>query len=199
MEILMKDVKKWHKEISPKGYGFLDFALDFANQAHKGQLRKYSSEPYIVHPIAVAKKVAEVFPDIEMIATAYLHDTVEDCGITTDTIANLFGYRVANMVWSLTDISKPGDGNRTKRKELDRKHNLKGSGEALVVKLADLIDNSKSIIEHDPNFAVIYIKEKEKFLNELVDSKKLPKYANPLLDEAIDIILDYYLQKLEEK
>ena len=53
-------------------------ALEFAKKAHEGHKRKYTGEPYVNHPIAVAKIVASVTKDQEMLAAALLHDTIED-------------------------------------------------------------------------------------------------------------------------
>lgn len=191
-------MNRWHKQIAPKGYGFLDFALQYATQAHYGQVRKYTGEDYINHPIAVAKTVAEVFPDIEMIAAAYLHDVVEDCNVSMDSIYNLFGGRVSNIVWGVTDVSKPEDGNRDARKAKDREHNIKACPEAKVIKLADLIDNSKSIITHDPDFSVIYISEKKKILEGFEQVGDVPEYAKCLMTDAWNLISAYENSKLQE-
>jgi len=77
-----------------------------------GQQRKYNNQPYDVHLHAVAKLVASVTDDPEMIAAAWLHDTVEDTPATLDDIAESFGTAVAELVESLTDVSMPSDGNR---------------------------------------------------------------------------------------
>jgi (p)ppGpp synthase/HD superfamily hydrolase len=143
-------------------------ALEFATKAHIDQKRKYTGEPYIHHPIAVAQIVRSVPHTEEMIAAAYLHDVVEDCGVTLDAIAERFGERVANLVAALTDISKPSDGNRAERKRIDREHLAQASSDAKTVKLADLIDNAASILERDPDFARIYIREKKLLLPHIV-------------------------------
>jgi hypothetical protein len=64
------------------------------------------------------------------------------------------------LVEQLTDVSRPEDGNRAKRKAIDRAHTAKASPEAKTIKLADLIDNTRSIVELDPGFAKIYLVEK---------------------------------------
>ena len=70
---------------------------------------------------------------------------------------------MAELVDDLTDVSKPQDGNRATRKELDRQHTAKASPDAKTIKLADLISNSRSIMKDDPNFAKVYMKEKASF------------------------------------
>jgi hypothetical protein len=144
-------------------------ALDFATKAHAGQTRKYTGERYIHHPIAVARLVASVTNDKAMIIAAILHDTVEDTDATLVEIEHLFGADVASLVESLTDVSTPQDGLRHMRKEIDRLHIAKASPRAKTIKLADLIDNSSSIIERDPKFAKVYIGEKKLLLEVLVE------------------------------
>lgn len=146
----------------------VETAQVFAGAAHRAvkQLRKYTNEPYIVHPAEVARIVATV-PEAteEMIAAAWLHDVVEDTGVTLDEIHLYFGADVAKLVFWLTDASKPEDGNRAARKAIDREHIAKAPAEAQTIKLADLISNTKSIVEHDPAFAVIYLEEKKMLLD----------------------------------
>ena len=60
----------------------------------------------------------------------------------------------------LTDISKPFDGNRKTRKEIDRRHLKFATPTAKTIKLADLIDNSKTIVKYDEKFAPVYMAEK---------------------------------------
>lgn len=136
-------------------------ARDYATRAHQriGQQRKYSKQPYHVHPEAVARLVASVSDDAEMIAAAWLHDTVEDTPATLDDIEAAFGPAVAGLVEELTDVSKPGDGNRARRKAIDRQHSARASARAKTVKLADLIDNCSDITRHDRRFARVYLVE----------------------------------------
>ena len=140
-------------------------ARTFARLAHGSQKRKYTGEPYIVHPIEVSEIVARHNGSKEMIAAALLHDTVEDTDVTIDDIRNEFGNAVALLVDDLTDVSKLEDGNRATRKAMDRDHTANASAAAMVIKAADLISNSKSIAEHDPKFAKVYFEEKRALLD----------------------------------
>jgi (p)ppGpp synthase/HD superfamily hydrolase len=136
-------------------------ARDFASLKHGAidQRRKYTGDPYIVHPAAVAKIVREVPHTEAMLAAAWLHDTVEDTETTFAEIEDHFGREVKDLVEMLTDVSRPSDGNRAARKAIDRAHTAKASPQAKTVKLADLIDNARSILAHDQNFAVTYMRE----------------------------------------
>ena len=133
-------------------------ARDFAAAAHEGQTRKYTGEPYIVHPIAVSELLAELGHPDEVVAAALLHDVVEDCGVSLEQIEAEFGPRVADYVEQVTDVSRPEDGNRARRNELDRLHLAKASPEGKSIKLADMIDNTKTIVR-DLSFAPIYLRE----------------------------------------
>lgn len=145
----------------------MDRARVYATEAHQriNHRRKYNNEPYHVHLSAVAKLVASVTGDEEMVAAAWLHDTVEDTQATLEDVEAEFGVQVAEIVEELTDVSKPGDGNRVQRKQIDRMHLAQASKRAKTVKLADLIDNCKDITRHDPRFAQVYLAE----MNSLLD------------------------------
>ena len=144
-------------------------ALSFATQAHGEQRRKYTNDPYIVHPLAVAALVKSRPHTAEMVAASLLHDTIEDTPVTMDTIRFEFGPIVAALVADLTDVSKPSDGNRATRKAIDLAHTALASSEAKTIKLADLIDNTDSITRYDPGFAKIYMREKAALLDVLKD------------------------------
>lgn len=160
----------------------------FMIAAHEAiqQKRKYSGEPYWKHPQAVALYVnqAEVRTE-EMIAAAMLHDVVEDTGVTLETINDLFGETVAKYVNGLTDVSKPEDGNREFRKAMDRSWISIQCPEVKTIKLADLIHNSESILQHDRDFAKVYILEKEKLLTVLTEGDKvLWELAKSIVENA---------------
>ena len=166
-------------------------AQEFAKAAHEavGQRRKYSNEPYIVHPMAVAKLVKSVPHTWEMVAAALLHDTVEDTHVELAEIERTFGSTVAQLVDELTDVSRPHHGNRTVRKELDRQHLAKARPEAKTVKLADLIDNSRDIIKQDPGFARKYMKEMKALLEVLREGD------SHLYSVASEIVRKYYSRR----
>ena len=138
----------------------------FATAAHAacGQLRKYTYEPYIVHPADVVSIVKTVPHTNEMLCAAWLHDVVEDTGVTIETIREEFGSEIADLVGWLTDVSRPDRGNRAARKAVDRAHTAMAPAQAQTVKLADLISNTKSIVEHDEKFAKTYLEEKRMLL-----------------------------------
>ena len=138
----------------------------FATAAHSacGQLRKYTYEPYIVHPAEVVSIVKSVAHTDETLCAAWMHDVVEDTGVTIETVRAEFGEKVAELVGWLTDVSRPEQGNRATRKAIDRAHTAMAPAEAQTIKLADLISNTRSIMEHDEKFAKTYLEEKRMLL-----------------------------------
>ena len=136
-------------------------ARTYAVNAHAriDHRRKYSGQPYDAHLRAVADIVASVTNDPLCIAAAWLHDTVEDTPATFADLEAVFGAELARLVWELTDVSKPSDGNRARRKAMDREHLAAASPRAKTVKLADIIDNTRDITRHDPRFARTYLFE----------------------------------------
>ena len=162
----------------------------FATAVHAaiGQRRKYSDEDYIVHPAEVVELVRAVGGTPEMLAAAWLHDTVEDTKgrITLDLIAAEFGSVVAEYVENLTDVSRPTDGNRRVRKAIDQQHTARARPEAKTIKLADIIANSGSIIAHDPGFAQVYMREQHALLRVLAE-------GDPTLHARAKRIVDGYL------
>jgi guanosine-3',5'-bis(diphosphate) 3'-pyrophosphohydrolase len=126
-------------------------AASFAAKKHTGQKRKGSDgEPYINHPIEVANLLVNIgkVEDDDMIVSALLHDTVEDCGVRYEEIAEKFGSVVANYVRELTDDkSLP----KEERKRLQIEHAPHLSLEAKQIKLADKISNIRDVTENPPD------------------------------------------------
>jgi len=141
--------------------------MKFAKEYHGTQLRKYTNEPYIVHPFAVAGLVAAVTDDEDMFVAALLHDTVEDTDALVGTINKMFGSRVGGFVTWLTNTTKKSDGNRAVRKGINMKRLALAPPEAKTIKLADIIDNTRSILGLDPTFARVYLAEKREVLEVL--------------------------------
>lgn len=148
-------------------------AMMFAREVHKDQRRKYTNNPYVDHLAEVAGIVAatgiracnvEPFACDELavpIAVAWLHDCVEDQGVSLEEIQSRFGTIIAIGVSGLSDLET---GNRTERKAASRARLAACSDWIQTIKCADLISNTSSIVEHDPKFAVTYLEEKRLLL-----------------------------------
>lgn len=164
-------------------------SMDFAINAHTriDHRRKYTKQPYSTHLSAVAKIVESVTDDSETIAAAWLHDVVEDTTATLYDIEQEFGQRIASLVSQLTDVSKPSDGNRASRKEMDRQHLANASSHAQTVKLADLIDNCRDICKNDTRFCLVYLKEMQALLAVLTDgNEELKRLAQKTHDRCLE-------------
>jgi hypothetical protein len=163
-------------------------AKTFATGAHQriNHRRKYTQQPYEVHLKSVASLIKEVGGSNEMIAAAWLHDTVEDTPATHHDIEAAFGAEVGKLVYELTDISKPSDGNRALRKAIDRNHLASASADAQTIKLADLIDNARDICKHDENFSRVYLSEMSALLDVLTRGHpELMRRARKTLDKCL--------------
>lgn len=171
----------------------VDKARRYASKAHASidQRRKYTNDPYIVHPQAVADIVSSVPHTEEMLAAAWLHDTVEDTSTTLDDINSHFGPQVAELVGMLTNVSLACEGDRIEKKNLDRQHCAKASPAAKTIKLADLIDNLRSLVTHDPDFAKTYLIEKRLMLAVL-------KEGDATLWRQVEHIINDSLQRLHQ-
>lgn len=156
-----------------------------ASHGAVNQKRKYSLTPYIEHPAEVANTVTGCGGTIEMIAAAWLHDVVEDTGITLEYLANDFPKEVISLVNELTDKSKPEDGNRAARKQIDLERLAAASPEAQTIKYADLIDNARSIVYYDKTFAPIFLREMDLLLLHMT------KGNTDLFNEAVHMLTTY--------
>ena len=123
-------------------------ALDIAIDAHKDQYRK-SGEPYIFHPISVAKIVAEkIGLDANSIAAALLHDVVEDSEYNIEKIKSVFGEKIARIVEGLTKISKlKKDKILSIQSENFRKMllTLNDDVRVILIKIADRLHNMRTM------------------------------------------------------
>jgi (p)ppGpp synthase/HD superfamily hydrolase len=161
-------------------------ALMLAIKAHDGQRRKYTGEPYSMHPIGVSKIVETVEHTPEMVAAALLHDVVEDTPVTFREIKDKFGSTVAEYVHYCTNVSEKEDGNRAFRKKMDADHFALGPAESQTIKVADLIHNSLTIIPNDQKFFhKAYKYEKQYMMDVLTKADPILKgQAQTMLDES---------------
>ena len=98
---------------------------------------------------SVAQLISSVSQNETMIAAAWLHDIVEDTGVTIGDLQRQFGAAVARIVGELTPVSLPGYGDRTVRFAVDRQHFASTSAAAKTVKIADLSDTCRDLYKRD--------------------------------------------------
>lgn len=139
-------------------------AMQFARHIHKDQVRKYTGNPYADHLAEVAGIVATVDNSQTTIAVAWLHDCIEDQGVTSQQLIDQFGFMVALGVSVLSDLET---GNRAERKAASRARLADAPGWIQTIKCADLISNTSSIVKHDQKFAITYLEEKRLLLDVL--------------------------------
>ena len=161
-------------------------SIEYALIAHRDQLRKYPpDEPYIFHPINVALILSTITNDENIIAGGVLHDVLEDDPNTTSNILlTLFGENVMQYVSDVTDVSKLSDGNRKVRKQIDLKHLATVQPNSKTIKLADIIDNGRSIRQYNRGFARKWLGEKQQLLPYLVEGNaRLYKLASDIINK----------------
>ncbi len=146
--ILIDDLGKYLSEyLAPQEIEQIDEAYLVGAAAHDGQNRK-SGEPYIFHPIAVARILAEIRLDSRSLMAAILHDVLEDTDITRDELANKFGEDVVNMVEGVTKIGQVEfDSKEQAEAENFRKMLLAMSKDirVILIKLADRLHNMRTM------------------------------------------------------
>ena len=136
----------------PKELEIIQKAFEFANEAHKG-IRRRSGEPYILHPIAVAKiVVSNIGLGYKSIVAALLHDVVEDTEYTVDDLRSLFGDKVATLVEGLTKIKTVLDNeDKAQQKSMQAENfkrillTLNDDVRVVLIKLADRLHNCRTI------------------------------------------------------
>lgn len=156
-----KEISARYKDLISNTYRTLDEennklirkAFDIALDAHKDQRRK-SGEPYIYHPIAVAKIVAkEIGLGATSIACALLHDVIEDSEYTYEDLKKIFGERIAAIVNGLTKISIMNHQNISVQSENYRKLLLTLSEDfrVILIKIADRLHNMRTLESMAPD------------------------------------------------
>jgi (p)ppGpp synthase/HD superfamily hydrolase len=172
----------------------LEYVKEFADKAHGTQVRKYSGERYIVHPLRVMEIVRQYNDDLPVLAAALLHDVLEDtsttsAGIEAALLHVMDKQQVASTlrrVIELTDVFIRKEYPRLKRRTRKEKeaHRLSSvSPEAQTVKYADIMDNVTDIAREDTDFAKVYISEAMKML-------KVMDAGHPALRERALAVVD---------
>ena len=129
--------------------GLLVRAAAFAAEQHRGQRRMGSGDPYVNHPLSVARRLVETggVDDAITLAAAMLHDVVEDTNASVDDVAARFGTEVASIVAQVSDDQELDKVER-KREQIRQVGDL--SPRAKLVKLADKLDNLTDLAHTRP-------------------------------------------------
>lgn len=164
----------------------IEKATELATGAHKGQVRKTDGTPYIEHPIAVGQILKEAGFDEITVASAIVHDVLEDTDVTEEKLRDELGDQVANVV---TAVSEDKELPWEERKEKYAHDVAKSDERVKAVSIADKIHNLKSLIDgYEKQGSAIWShfnrgKEKKMWFEHLVLDEVKKTWEHPLLDE----------------
>ena len=201
-EILDKSklISLLNSEIPESDIEFIYKAYKFAFEAHKNQLR-LSGEEYIIHPLEVAKILANLKLDTSTIAAALLHDVIEDTKITSDTIKNEFNEETASLVDGVTKISS-----LKKKTKYDEIHNLRkmllatiNDVRVILIKLADKLHNMRTIKYQPHNKQEMISKEVIDIYAPMAHRLGMSKLASEIEDIAFNILYPGEYKEIAQK
>ncbi len=163
-------------------------AYDFAQKAHEGE-KRMNGEPYITHPLAVARSVSEWNLDEASVAAALLHDVVEDTTVTIDEIKKNFGEEIAFLVQGLTKLEnlqypQNQDAENMRRFIIAFSEDLR----VLIVKLADRLHNMQTLEFLLPERQKIFALETSEIYAPLAYRLGMQKLSGELEDLAFPYI-----------
>jgi len=201
MNITINDLLLHVQTYNPDELEIIKKAYNYANYLHEGQKRQ-SGEPYIMHPLSVAYILSEMHADKDTICAALLHDTLEDCDVTKEDIAELFNKDIANLVDGVTKISKMNFSSKAEQNLANTRKIITGITEdvrIIIIKLADRLHNMRTL-----GFKSEF-KQKENSLETIEIFVPLAYYigAYRIKSELEDLSLQYLkpdmYKKIEEK
>lgn len=165
-------------------------ALRFATIKHKDQIR-FDGSPYINHPIRVSNNVRRFKKSkmkSELVAAAYLHDTLEDTDTTYEELIRIFGVSCASLVLEVTSNQELKQlVGKTKYLEILMKNM---SSYALVIKLCDRLDNIRDLENASSLFRIKYVKETLDILKYVMFNRNLSKTHLLIMYEISKSLLD---------
>jgi guanosine-3',5'-bis(diphosphate) 3'-pyrophosphohydrolase len=143
---------------------------EFADTAHGEQMRKYTPDRYIVHPVRVMEICRLHSSSLAVLCAALLHDVLEDTPVNRTDIYEFLktlmpeaeAHQAIELVVELTDVytkAKFPKWNRKKRRAAEEERMSQTSPEAQTIKYADIMDNCREIVGHDPDFARVFLRE----------------------------------------
>jgi (p)ppGpp synthase/HD superfamily hydrolase len=175
----------------------LDKIIAYTDNAHGEQMRKYTPERYIVHPVRVMKTCREYTDNITVLAAAILHDVLEDTPVTQNELLQFLitlmppgqAEQTLALVIELTDVYVKDaypKWNRRKRKAREQDRMAATSADAQTIKYADIMDNCAEIVHVDKEFAGVFLHECLALLRRMnKGDRELYKRATELVEKEI--------------
>lgn len=165
-------------------------AFTYAAEKHTGQHRKGSGEPYIVHPRGVYKILRDLrIKDVQVLISSILHDTLEDTKTTYNEIKKEFSKEVADIVKDLSSDKR--EINKIGKPEYLVKKMTKISDGALVIKLADRLQNLTDIFSMSKDFAEKMWSQTYYIIKRLRTERTLTQTHKKLIRKILDILQRY--------
>jgi len=191
-------------EIVKKNYQDTDLilkAFDFACEAHKNEKRK-TGEPYIIHPIAVAKTLIDLGLDKETISAALLHDVVEDTPVSYKILRKEFGEEVEMLVKGVSKIS----GIKYDKPELKEMNSLRRlfismskDIRVILIKLADRLHNIKTVDALSPERQIRFCSETMSVFVPIAERLGLNAMKNEMENKCFSILRPNEYKKLKDE
>ncbi len=156
----------------------LEQIKDFADKAHGDQLRKYSPERYIAHPVRVMETCQKYSASTPVLAAALLHDVLEDTEVSSEELKDYLLSVMSEvdvgptlkLVTELTDVYTKKNYprlNRKRRRVKEAERLANSSADAQTIKYADIMDNCKAIAGQDSDFAPVFLEECKLLLDQM--------------------------------
>ena len=163
-------------------------AWNFAKEAHKGQVRKFINKPYFgAHVVKVNGIVKQYTTDEDLLCAALLHDVIEDCfedpEVGYHVIEEEFGKRVADIVMELTSSKEDIDENYNSKADYLIVKMIHMSDDALVIKLADRLQNISDAFTASERFRTKYFQETVKIMDELKGHRRYNRVQSLLVNQ----------------
>lgn len=157
----------------------------FALVKHEGQVRRHDGKPYIAHLDGVAAILREYgYTSPDVMAAAFLHDTLEKTDTTLEELIEKFGLVVAELVFWLTDTEQ---GSREAQTLQAAWRLSRAPWNAKLIKLADIVDNGTAVIMCNPDFGPTFLEEKRLQLKKMAEVENSRMLRLPLFQKAATI------------
>ncbi len=199
-----KLITTMEREKYPTGdIDMVKLAFDFANEAHKGQTRA-TGDPYIIHPLATAQKLAEIGLDAATVIAGLLHDVPEDTGVTLEEVKKNFGKEVATLVEGITKLGTLKYRGMERYAENLRKMFIAMSDDirVILIKFADRVHNLKTLDALPPDKQLRIATESLEIYAPIADRLCMGQIKGELEDLSFKYVYpeDYrWLQKIMPK